>query len=215
MPFENLDIWLQRPIELDPEALYAKVVSRGRGGFCYELNGLFAQLLRAIGFHVELLAASVARAGGGFGPPFDHLALRVELDQAWLVDVGFGDGAEEPLALTPRVVQLDPAGRFRLDREGERLLVMRERDAGFTPAYLLDLRARSLHEFAATCRDHQRLPDSPFTGRRICTRRTGSGRVTLTDDRLIETGRVRRELPIDGEAAWHSALACEFGIVVE
>ena len=77
VPFENLDIHLGRPISLDQDALFGKIVTRRRGGFCYELNGLFALLLRELGFEVTLLSAGVARADGGFGPEFDHLTLLV------------------------------------------------------------------------------------------------------------------------------------------
>src|SRR5215216_6410072 len=77
VPFENLDIHLGRPIVLEQQALFAKIVTRRRGGFCYELNGLFALLLRDLGFDVTLLAAGVARADGSFGPEFDHLTLLV------------------------------------------------------------------------------------------------------------------------------------------
>src|SRR4051812_2868960 len=78
VPFENLDIHLGRPILLDEQALFDKIVAHRRGGFCYELNGLFALLLRDLGFEVTLLAAGVARADGGFGPEFDHLTLLVQ-----------------------------------------------------------------------------------------------------------------------------------------
>src|SRR5262245_1566225 len=73
VPFENLDIPLGRPIVLDEDALFDKIVARRRGGFCYELNGLFAALLRSLGFDVTLLSAGVAHADGGFGLEFDHL----------------------------------------------------------------------------------------------------------------------------------------------
>ena len=78
VPFENLDIHLGRPIVLDQTALFDKIVARRRGGFCYELNGLFAVLLRELGFEVTLLSAGVARASGGFGPEYDHLTLLVD-----------------------------------------------------------------------------------------------------------------------------------------
>src|SRR5215207_7769491 len=68
VPFENLDVWRKRQIVLDEMALFEKIVARRRGGFCYELNGLFGTLLRELGFGVTLLAAGVARADGGFGP---------------------------------------------------------------------------------------------------------------------------------------------------
>ncbi len=80
VPFENLDIHLGRTILLGEESLFDKIVRRRRGGFCYELNGLFALLLRELGFEVTLLSAGVAHADGGFGPEFDHLTLLVTTD---------------------------------------------------------------------------------------------------------------------------------------
>src|SRR5215210_4041066 len=64
VPFENLDIHLERVIVLDEDKLLSKVVGQRRGGFCYELNGAFAALLRALGFDVTMLAAGVAGEGG-------------------------------------------------------------------------------------------------------------------------------------------------------
>src|SRR5437016_1727482 len=92
VPFENLDIHLNHPIILDLNAIYEKVVTRRRGGFCYELNGLFGWLLEALGFQVKLLSASVTRGAGGFGPEYDHLTLLVhcpadtEPETPWLAD---------------------------------------------------------------------------------------------------------------------------------
>src|ERR1051325_3885187 len=90
VPFENLSIQAAEPIVLNDEALFEKIVGRRRGGFCYEANGLFAALLRALGFKVSMLSAGVADAEGVFGPPFDHMALMVSLERRWLLDVGFG-----------------------------------------------------------------------------------------------------------------------------
>jgi hypothetical protein len=101
VPFENLDIGLKRTIPCDAEAAVRKIVEQRRGGFCYELNGAFAWLLRALGFHVTLLSARVGRADGSLGPEYDHLTLRVDLDQPWLADVGFGDSFLDPLRLQP------------------------------------------------------------------------------------------------------------------
>src|SRR5262249_61245530 len=77
VPFENLGIHLGEPVSLDEGALVEKLVHRRRGGFCYELNGAFAGLLSALGFTVTLLAAR-AYGRAGWGPPFDHLSLRVD-----------------------------------------------------------------------------------------------------------------------------------------
>src|ERR1051325_2319757 len=87
LPFENLSIHAREPIVLNDEALFQKIVVRRRGGFCYELNGLFAALLRALGFEVAMLSAGVMGASGEFSPEFDHMALMVTLGERWLVDV--------------------------------------------------------------------------------------------------------------------------------
>ena len=100
VPFENLSIHAHEPIVLNDVALFEKVVTRRRGGFCYELNGLFAALLRELGFEVSMLSAQVASDQGEFSPDFDHMTLMVGIKQArWLADVGFGDSFIEPLAL--------------------------------------------------------------------------------------------------------------------
>jgi N-acetyltransferase len=88
VPFENLDIHLGRKIVCDEDSFLHKIVNERRGGFCYELNGAFAAFLRALGFQVTLLSARVARSDGSDSPEFDHLTLRVDLDESWLVDVG-------------------------------------------------------------------------------------------------------------------------------
>ena len=96
VPFENLDVWLGRPIQLEEGALFDKIVRRRRGGFCYELNGLFAVLLRALGFEVSLLAARFPREAGHAAPDLDHLALLVRVpgeEGSWLADVGAGRGS--------------------------------------------------------------------------------------------------------------------------
>src|SRR5687768_15235135 len=95
VPFENLSIHASEPIVLDDSALFEKIVARRRGGFRYELNGLFAALLGALGFEVEMLSAGVMNSEGEFGPDFDHMALVVKLEERWLADVGFGDSFVE------------------------------------------------------------------------------------------------------------------------
>ena len=104
VPFENLSIHRREPIVLDDAALFEKIVRLQRGGFCYELNGVFAALLRSLGFKVTMLSAEVANGKGEFGPPFDHMTLMVTLEDRWLADVGFGDSFREPLRSEERRV---------------------------------------------------------------------------------------------------------------
>lgn len=101
VPFENLDIGLNRPILLDEKSLWDKLITRQRGGFCYELNGLFAWLLKEIGFGVTYLnARDYHEKDGTFGIDFDHLTLMVHIPNEstrWLVDVGWGDSFTQSL----------------------------------------------------------------------------------------------------------------------
>ncbi|TNC28165.1 arylamine N-acetyltransferase family protein [Amycolatopsis alkalitolerans] len=197
VPFENLSVHLREPIVLDEEKLVEKIVRRRRGGFCYELNGAFAALLRELGFAVSLLPARVSRGGDGFGAPFDHLTLRVDLDEPWLADVGFGRFARRPLRLAACEPQADAEGEFMLlDAAGGDIDVRHNGE----PAYRLEQRARELEDFVPSCWWQATSPDSHFTQGLLCTLPTSSGRVTLTGDQLIETvdgKRVERELSPD------------------
>jgi len=213
VPFENLDISLGRKIEIDEDAILKKVIERRRGGFCYELNGAFAALLRAMGFQVTLLSARVARADGSESPEFDHLTLRVDLEQPWLADVGFGESFLEPLRLSADKEQLDPAGVFRLIREGDRWHVQKSESDGWKAQYSFSLQPHLLEDYAGMCRYHQTSPESSFTQKRICSRATPNGRITLSEMKLIITNKgEREERALASQAEWMTTLEEQFGI---
>ncbi len=215
VPFENLDIALcPRPIELDLETLFDKIVVRRRGGFCYELNLLFAALLRSLGYAVSIVSARVRTADGGFGPEFDHMALVVDLEERWLADVGYGDGFREPLLLEPGRLQEQRLGAYRLLRTGDAWsMEFRQPGGGFRTEYLFSLGPHRPAEFLPMCAYHQTSPDSPFTRGLVCSRATPEGRVTIANGRLIRTaGGVRRETPIDGDRELARLLREHFGI---
>jgi N-hydroxyarylamine O-acetyltransferase len=215
VPFENLDI-PDRPIILDEAALFDKIVTRRRGGFCYELNGLFAALLRALGFDVMLLSARVARANGDFGPEFDHLTLLIDLEQRWLADVGFGDSFRAPLRLDEPGEQPEGARSYRLTHDEQRwLMLQRDADADWEPQYAFTLQPRRHADFAAMCHYHQTAPESTFTQKHICSRATPDGRVTLSDMKLIvTTPGARQERLLADQAEYAAALRQYFGIDV-
>ncbi len=215
VPFENLDI-PERPIVLDEERFFDKIVRQRRGGFCYELNGLFATLLRELGFEVTLLSARVAKDKGATSAllEFDHLALRVDLDEPLLADVGFGDSFLEPLRLQAGLEQEQSGGVYRLVVDGDIWRSERKAEDGWKKEYLFTLRPRQLSEFAEMCRYHQTSPDSPFTRKKVCSRATPDGRITLSDRKLIETRNgVRDERELSDEE-WRSSLRELFGIVL-
>jgi len=214
VPFENLDIAQGRPIVLDEDALLRKVINHRRGGFCYELNGCFAALLRSLGFQVTLLSARVSRRDGGEGPEFDHLALRVDLDQPWLADVGFGESFLEPLRLQVDIEQCDPAGQFRLRRMGDRFQLERQEPEGlWRPQYSFSLQPRRLEDFAGMCHYHQTSPESHFTQNSICSCATADGRITLSGMKLIITRNGQREeTTLQTEQQRQDALNEHFGI---
>lgn len=215
VPFENLDIHLGRPLSLDGEALFDKIVTRRRGGFCYELNGLFGALLRELGFPVTLLSAEVARAAGGFSPPFDHLALRVDLEDPWLADVGFGEGFRWPVRLNDSSDQAQGDSACLIVAEGDyRILLRRKAGADWTPQYRFTLQPHTLADFTERCRFHQTSPESHFTQERLCTLATPEGRVTLSGRRLILTTPAgRTETLLAGEAEYAAVLRERFGVI--
>jgi N-hydroxyarylamine O-acetyltransferase len=216
VPFENLSIHASEPIVLDDEALFEKVVMRRRGGFCYELNGLFAWLLRSLGFRVTMLAAEVMNARGEWGLPFDHMALLVTLDDRWLVDVGFGDSFIEPLRFELHREQMQGRRSYSLDSDGSRFIVMRrDGDAPWQSQYRFDLTPYEYADYEDMCRYHQTSPDSHFTRGRLCSLATREGRVTISGMRLIvTTDDWRREWELASEKDYVDALRERFGIVL-
>lgn len=217
VPFENLSIHAGEPIVLEENGLYTKIVERGRGGFCYELNGLFGGLLRALGFEVAMLAAGVATKEGGFGPPFDHMTLMVTLAERWLVDVGFGDSFLDPLLLDLRVEQVQGARAFKIVDDNDYLILMRRNlDADWEPQYRFTLQPYTFPDYEEMCHFHQTSPDSHFTKGRICSRATADGRVSLSEMRLITTGPDQRrdERTLKDQDEYDRVLSDQFGIVM-
>ncbi|ELP68642.1 arylamine N-acetyltransferase family protein [Streptomyces turgidiscabies] len=231
VPFENLSIHLGEDIVLDEDRLFDKVVNARRGGFCYELNGVFAGLLTALGFDVTLLAARVYGDEGRLGIPYDHLALRVRTGDGgdWLVDVGFGAHSHRPMAIgQPQEEQEDPGGTFRVGEAGPDAAGARGGGADAGPGdldvvrdgerrYRLELRPRVLGDFVAGAWWHSTSPESHFTRSLVCSRVTeDGGRITLSGRSLTVTApggeREVRELEADSEVL--SVYRERFGIEV-
>lgn len=195
IPFENLDIHLGNQILLDIDKMYKKIILGHRGGFCFELNGLFYQLLSKLGFTCHLISAQVYKDGAP-GQPFEHAALLVYFeDQAYLVDVGFGDLFLHPKLLQPGQVQMDYNRFFKFDKtiDDEYILCMSENSIDYESKYIFKTQKRQLIEFIDMCDYHQTHKNSHFRKKKIITRATTTGRVTLTDYQLILTNSGKRE----------------------
>lgn len=216
VPFENLDNHLGRRIVLDEEKLVHKIVDQRRGGICYELNGAFCGLLRAMGFSVSMLSAGVARDEGGFDPPYDHMALLVQLEDRWLADVGFGDSFREPLLLDDRNEQIQGAESYRLVDADGYVIVERLKGDEWKPEYRFTLDPHEYTDFADMCHYHQTSPESIFTRRRACTRATEDGRITVSEMRLIITAHgEKQERELGSHEEWRLALREHFGVELE
>ncbi|WP_328503177.1 arylamine N-acetyltransferase [Streptomyces sp. NBC_00457] len=233
VPFENLSIHLGEEIVLEEKRLLDKVVGARRGGFCYELNGMFGALLTALGYDVTLLAARVYGDEGRLGIPYDHLALKVRTVDGgeWLADVGFGAHSHYPLAFEARAEQRDPGGVFRIVEAGPDAAGVRGEAAGApdldvvrngSPQYRLEMRPRVLGDFVAGAWWHSTSTASHFVRSLVCSRVTeDGGRVTLSGRALTVTAaaadgaREVRELGSDEEvlAVYRERFGIELAVV--
>jgi arylamine N-acetyltransferase len=212
--YENLDVQFGRRVTLDAQDAFHKLVSSGRGGWCYEMNGLFRWALESIGFHVVPMTGAVMRAQRGPSAIGNHLVLIVELDEPYLVDVGLGDGPREPIPLkegsyqqqwrAPRIEHLD-YGWWRFHND----------ENAFATSFDFQRQPADWDVLADKCNWLQTSPDSRFVQNAICFQHTPNAIVALV-------GRVLKTVSQDGvtEKLVNSAeeyvetLAAVFGIRV-
>lgn len=185
VPFENVDVLLGRPVGLDLEANYDKIVRRRRGGWCYEMNGVVEWALNEIGFEVRRISAGVMRVHAGDSQLGNHLCLLVSLDEPYLVDVGLGGSMAEPLPL--RVTEReDSPYRLSLSEAGDGY--WRFAEVAHGDAFSFDFRVASADEalFARQCRFLRTDPASPFTQNLVVQRRTADTHLSLRG-RILST----------------------------
>jgi len=204
IPFENIDPLLRRPVRIDIDSVFDKLVSRGRGGYCFELNTLLAAALGALGYAVTPLAARVR-----WGVPetvqtmVSHMLLRVEVaHRSYIVDVGFGGPtpframplsgpADEkfPYRLAPAPVDASTGAFHCLDLEVAA-------DADWRKVYRFDLTPQAWIDFIPRNWYTSTHPDSHFVHKLMAARTEGTTRLTLADGKFAEReadGRVRKQ----------------------
>jgi N-hydroxyarylamine O-acetyltransferase len=214
VPFENLDIHWECPILLDTDKFYKKIVGEKRGGFCYELNGLFSELLREIGYQNKIVSARVF-TGKDFGAEYDHLAILAKIGgEEFLVDAGFGDFTAEPLRFVLDEEQQDDTGVFKIRKHGDDYFeVVKKEGEAWNSEYIFKNLNRALSEFSGMCEFHRTSPESHFTQGKVCSLMTETGRKTLTDKKFIETkDGEKRETDINSEDKFNEILEREFNI---
>ncbi|GET35055.1 acetyltransferase [Prolixibacter bellariivorans] len=215
IPFENLDIHQNVPIQLNIDRIYNKVVNQHRGGFCYELNGLFYELLKTLDFEVRRISARVYH-DGEYAPEYDHLAIVATIDgKEYLTDVGFGEFTFSPLQLDTTEPQHDERGTFRVDRyEKIYYRVSRQEKEDWKPVYIFENKHRKFQEFATMCHYHQTSPESHFKQKRMITLPTNGGRITLTDDllKISRNQETTKEKPVTCKEDFDTLLFTYFGL---
>jgi N-hydroxyarylamine O-acetyltransferase len=187
IPFEDLDI-PERRIKLDLNRIYYKIIPTKRGGFCYELNGLFHWLLSSLGFKADMLSARVYNSQlKEFGPEYDHMTLLIHLDKDYLTDVGFGDSFRIPIEM-PKGEVKDISGHYRIvKRNGKTHELQKGNGKDWEPQYSFTTIPGRFSDYKDMCDFQQDSPSSHFRTRMLCTIATETGRVTLSNNSLTIT----------------------------
>lgn len=217
IPFENFDIHLGRGVSLKPETLFDKLVGRPRGGYCFELNGLFGMALDAFGFERRPLLARVQLGGRLF--PRTHLLNLVRVDgRDWIADVGFGSNQiRAPLPLERDRADTVDGGRFRLVDAGDfGTMLQTEDESGWQNLYSFDMEhvwpidIEMGNYFTST------HPEMFFTWARMASLPNPLGGTTLLDFRLREIcDGAETVTDLQPGADYLRTLEDRFGIVID
>ena len=217
IPYENIDVFCHRGVKLDAEALSRKILSRDRGGYCFEQNGLFFMALTELGFRCHANLARVHRNRPSPGGRTHHVNL-VELEgRTWLCDVGFGgSGFREPLPLQAGVETEQLGEIYRLHESDEHgFYLQRKMEEEWQPLYTFKIDRALPIDMEMGNFYTSKSADHVFLDAIIGTRLTARGRVTLSDHTfklfdLIE-GTVERETVTDF-AAYLGKLKTHLGV---
>ncbi|UJF28418.1 arylamine N-acetyltransferase [Planococcus sp. 107-1] len=215
VPFENLDVIRSVPIYLNLENIYEKIVTHQRGGYCYEINGLFHWLLKELGFDAKLISATVMKPDGTWTKADTHAAILVNLDRPYLVDAGFGDSTVNPIPLGGER-HTDNSGTYSvIERDGLCYDLVRENEGNQQILYRFTTDERMLAEFHEGCIFNQVSRESPFTHDDLVTKATPNGRVTLSGMQLTISengGKTKKELSAEEKS---KLLKEKFGILLD
>jgi N-hydroxyarylamine O-acetyltransferase len=185
IPFENLNPFLRIPVVLDINSLYQKLVLNQRGGYCFEHNLLFWEVLKTLGFNVKGLAARVLwNTPEGTITARGHMLLLVEVDQqAFIADVGFGGlTLTAPLILKPDVEQQTPHENFKLTQAGDNYILHANVQGSWKRIYSFGLQENYLQDYEVTSWYLSNHPTSHFVTGLIAALPFEQGRHTLRNN---------------------------------
>jgi len=215
IPFENLDVFYRRPILLDHESLYRKIVRDRRGGYCFEMNGIFSFVLQEMGFKVTNLLARVALDGSKYTTRTHQVILVETGGKRWLADVGFGNnGIIAPLLFEENTEQRQFAHTYRIVSHPKLGYVLEKKMGGeYSPLYGFELAECGPDDFLMSNHFTATFPDSFFMKLRMCTMPTAEGRITLTDShfKVVELDRLQ-ETPIEDDRQFTTILKEQFNL---
>lgn len=217
IPFENLDIHYGNEITLNLYKIYHKIIIKKRGGFCYELNGLFLELLKNIGFNAKMVSARVYNSKKtAFGGEFDHMVIIVKIGyKNYLVDVGFGAFISHSLPLEINKTHHDLRGDFIIEKyEDDYYMVSKWIDGKKQPQYIFSDTERQLEDFTNMCHYHQTSNDSNFTQKKLISRPLKNGRITLSENNLkiTEDGEITTKQRLNNQNDYITCLLKYFNI---
>lgn len=209
VPFENLNVYFRKTVSLDRESLYKKIVENKRGGYCFEMNGLFSFVLQELGFKVTNLLARGTKDGITYFAK-THQVLMVEIDdKRYLADVGFGnDGITAPLILETGTDQKQFTHTYRLLEDPKFGYILQEKEGEeYRYMYAFTLEECYPADFIMSNHFTSTFPDSFFIKMKMCTIPTKDGRITLTDDHLkiVSNGEVT-ERQLNGDEEYNELL---------
>lgn len=189
VPFENIDVQNKVPISVEIGSLFDKIVTRGRGGFCYEMNTLFRYYLIEKGFDAYNVSATV-KSPTGWSPEGSHMSTLVRLDELYIADVGFGDLPTRAMPIRPAedaIVIDDAGGRFRAIESDNGFEVQKEKENVFETLYKGRFTPRKIEAFYDNLDYNQHHPDSIFVKKLIVTMPKQYGRASMSENHLTLT----------------------------
>jgi N-hydroxyarylamine O-acetyltransferase len=215
IPYENLDVQMGRVITTDPLDAFEKIVTRTRGGWCYEMNGLFGLALESIGFKVMRMAGGVMREMRGDDAIGNHLILKIGLDEPYLADVGFGDGFVEPVPIRPHEFSQN-GFQFRLENLGGDWWRAHSHPLGGAKSYDFRIGPADEDLLRRRCEFLQSNPESSFVLNAVIQKH-------FEDHICAMRGRTLRRIDAQGaierligsKKEWVDALATNFGLACD